>query len=100
MDESYSHWNEINPDVACPIRFTEEDLETHTRDGVGWNETADFWASLEGFVARDGWTTHQNFEQALKMFGQLRDQGLDSLKGEERREFEKQTRWAAKKIPE
>ena len=91
------HWDEINTEVPCPIRFTNEELRAHDRDGAGWNETAEFWASLEGFANRDGWTTHENFEAALDLFSQLRDQGLHSLDDDERSEFEKQTRWAARK---
>ena len=48
---------------------------------------------------RDGWTSNGNFEQALELFVQLRDQGLLDLEGKERSEFEKQTRWATRKTP-
>jgi hypothetical protein len=32
------------------------------RDGEGWNEQADFWDRLEGFVARDGWTSNETYK--------------------------------------
>ncbi|OAL34316.1 hypothetical protein AYO20_06369 [Fonsecaea nubica] len=67
------HWEEINSQVPCPINFTEDELDAHHRDG-------------------DGWTSNETYDQALKMFAQLRDQGLQHLTGEERREFEQQTR--------
>ncbi|KAH6723680.1 kinase-like domain-containing protein [Leptodontidium sp. MPI-SDFR-AT-0119] len=91
------HWNEINTEVPCPIEFTDEEKKAHLRDGEGWNENADFWDSLQGFVHRDGWTSNENYEQALEIFAQLREQGLQSLSGEERSAFEESTRWAARK---
>lgn len=62
-----------------------------------WNETADFRDSLQGFVHRDGWTSIGGYERALEMFSQSREQGLQSLTGVERSDFEENTRWAMKK---
>ena len=89
-----SHWDEINTDVPCPISFTDEELQSHIQDAEGWNERAEFWESLEGFVRRDGWTANDKYDRALEMFAKIRDQELQNLTGEDRREFEKQTRWA------
>jgi hypothetical protein len=93
----YSHWNEINTSIPCPIEFTDEELKAHLQDGEGWNENADFWDSLQGFVHRDGWTSNENYEPVLEMFAQLRDEGLQSLSGEERLSFYESTRWAVRK---
>ncbi|KKY20022.1 putative phosphotransferase enzyme family protein [Phaeomoniella chlamydospora] len=91
-------WNEIvGPNApGCPIHFTPEELQTHYDESEGWNEKADFWDSLSGFVSKDGWVAHENYEQASDMFSQMRDEGLKSLQGKERDEFEISTRWAAK----
>jgi len=51
---------------------------------------------LEGLVHRDGWTSYENYNQALQVFAQLREEGLQNLTGEELREFEQQTQWASK----
>ncbi|KAH8648313.1 phosphotransferase enzyme family protein [Tricladium varicosporioides] len=88
------HWDEMGYDVPCPIHFTEEDIQNHMRDGEGWNEQADFWDRLEGFVARDGWTSNETFKEAHEMFAGLREEGLKQMTGEERKDFEKRTRWA------
>lgn len=92
-----SHWNEINNSIPCPIHLTDAQLEAHAREAEEWNETADFWDSLEGLVHRDGWTSNENYEQVFELFAQLREQGLANLSGEERIAFEKQTRWASRK---
>jgi hypothetical protein len=90
----YRHWKEIEADIPCPIKFTDEEIQEHYRDGGRWNDIADFWDSLEGLVNRDGWTSNETYEEAREIFAQLREQGLLSLGGEERDEFEKSTRWA------
>lgn len=82
--------------AACPIHFTEEDLQNHMRDAEGFNEQADFWDRLEGFIARNGWTSKERYEEALEMFAGIREEGLKRLTGEERLDFEKQSRWAAR----
>ncbi|KAF2460374.1 phosphotransferase family protein [Lineolata rhizophorae] len=92
------HWDEIKREIPCPIHFADEELQTHARDAESWNEDADFWASLEGSVHRDGWTSNENYERAIDLFARLRAQGMQNLDGEERSKFEKQTRWAARRI--
>jgi len=72
-------------------------IKAHLVDGEGWNEAADFWDSLQGFVHRDGWTSNENYEEALEMFAQFREQGLQCLSGKKQAEFEQATRWAVKK---
>lgn len=95
--KSHSHWNEINTDIPCAIGFADEEINAHLLDGEGWNENADFWDSLEGFVHRDGWTSNENYEQAFEMFARSREQALQRLSVEELMEFEQSTRWAVRK---
>ncbi|KAG9228229.1 kinase-like domain-containing protein [Amylocarpus encephaloides] len=92
------HWDEFGFNTPCPIHFTEEGLQAHNRDGEGWNERADFWDSVAGFVSRDGWTSNETYDQALEMFADLREEGLNKLTGKERVDFEAQTRWAERKF--
>lgn len=91
-------WDELGFDSPCPIHFTEEELQAHYKDGEGWNERADFWDSLAGFVSRDGWTSNATYDQALEMFAELREEGLKTFTGKERADFEAQTRWAERNI--
>ncbi|KAH6690267.1 kinase-like domain-containing protein [Leptodontidium sp. MPI-SDFR-AT-0119] len=91
-------WDELGFDSPCPIHFTEEELQAHYKDGEGWNERADFWDSLAGFVSRDGWTSNATYDQALEMFAELREEGLKTFTGKERADFEAQTRWAERNV--
>lgn len=78
----------------CPIHFTEDEQRKHLQDAEGWNEVQDFFDSIEGLVKRDGWTSNETFDEAVRFFSDLRKVGLQKMKGKEREEFEKETRWA------
>ncbi|GAB7355411.1 hypothetical protein MBLNU459_g5928t1 [Dothideomycetes sp. NU459] len=91
------HFEEFNTKVPCPISFSDDELEEHYRDGAGWNDKADFWDSLHGFVERDGYTSPETYEQALEFFAELREQGLQDMTGAKREMFEEHTRWAIRK---
>jgi hypothetical protein len=93
----HSHWDKLDLSVPCPIHFTEEEQQAHYADAEGWNERADFWDSLAGFVSRDGWTSNETYSKALEMFRELREEGLKNLRGEERATFEAQTKWAERR---
>jgi hypothetical protein len=90
--KSHSQWQEINTKIPCPIDFTDEEINAQLLDDEGWNENADLFDSLDGFVHRDGWTSNADCERAFEMFAQLRKQALQSLSGEELVDFK--TRWA------
>ena len=92
----HRHWKEFGTDVPCPIHFTADELQSHAEDAEGWNEVQDFWDSVSGIVARDGWTPCDRYNDALALFAKLRETGLKVLIGQDRAEFEKQTRWAEK----
>ncbi|KAL3410389.1 hypothetical protein V8F44DRAFT_666147 [Aspergillus fumigatus] len=81
------HWNEMNNEVACPINFTREEMKIHYLEGEGWNDQADFWDALRGFVERDGWTSNEDYKRALETFAELREPGLQDLIGDERLHF-------------
>ena len=41
----------------------------------------------------EGYTLIEDFESVVDIFRQLREAGLSELHGEERNEFERETRW-------
>jgi len=81
-------------DRECPIHFSEDELRIHLQDAEGWNEVQDFFDNIRELVKRDGWTYNETFDTALAFFSELRKIGLRDMKGKEREQFEKQTRWA------
>nr|POF05967.1 altered inheritance of mitochondria protein 9, mitochondrial [Quercus suber] len=88
------HWDELNSGVPCPISFTKKEIEAHNRTSAGWNEKADFWSHLNGFVSRDGYTSTEHYEDARRMFAELRERGLAQLSGTELADFAEQSAWA------
>ncbi|KAI1821833.1 kinase-like domain-containing protein [Xylaria intraflava] len=91
------NWDHICPGQPCPIEFTQAEIDTHFREGDGWNESADFWDSVSHLVERDGWTSLETYDDAMELFAQLREEGLRQFEGPERAKFEKDTRWADRK---
>jgi len=69
----------LNSETTCPISFIDKEIKAHLRDGEAWNKNTDFWNSLQGFVYWDGWTSKENYKQAIEMFAELREQGLQIL---------------------
>ncbi|KAJ5471088.1 hypothetical protein N7530_008445 [Penicillium desertorum] len=90
------HWQELGIQGECPYHFTQDELHSHSVDAEGWNEVQDFFNSIESLVKRHGWTYPDTFDAAFNFFSELRERGLRHMKGEEKRAFDKQTRWARK----
>jgi hypothetical protein len=87
------HWDRLGMKEECPYHFTQDDLLGHSTDAENWNAVQDFFDSIEDLVKRDGWTSHELFDTAVEWFLELRNRGLDQMKGKERVTFERQTRW-------
>lgn len=66
------------------------------QDAEGWNEAQDFFDHIEWLVKKDGWTCNETYDAAVQFFSDLRKVGLQNMKGKEREDFEKETRWAEK----
>ncbi|KAI7542419.1 hypothetical protein KC331_g7991 [Hortaea werneckii] len=86
-------WDELNTGIACPIHFNSKEIEAHERASTDWNEKAEFWASLSGFVSPDGYTSLEDYEDARKLFKELREEGLQNLSGKELADFVDQSKW-------
>ena len=68
-------------------------MQSHLKDGEGWNEVQDFWDSVTEIVTRDGWTTYDKYNDAVALFSELRETGLGVMMGKDRERFDEQTRW-------
>ncbi|RAK96108.1 aminoglycoside phosphotransferase family protein [Aspergillus ibericus CBS 121593] len=89
-------WDELKLNIPCPIHFTPEEHRLHAEEGEGWNKVQDFWDFVSGFLARDGWTPTDRYDDAVAFFTDLRDIGLKGMVGKEREEFRRQTEWVEK----
>ncbi|OJD14325.1 hypothetical protein AJ78_05320 [Emergomyces pasteurianus Ep9510] len=81
----YWRWHELGFDFACPIHFTEDELQRRAKDGEGWNEVQGFWRAVEGIVTRDGWTSHDMYDTGVAVFLELREIGSKNMVGKDRK---------------
>jgi hypothetical protein len=88
------NWDQIYPGQECPYTFTEDELSVHAKEGVRWKENGEFWSSISDLVTRDGFVAVEYYDKALNMFATLREEGLQMFEGDERANFEQETRWA------
>ncbi|KAI6789954.1 hypothetical protein KC361_g8216 [Hortaea werneckii] len=86
-------WDKLNTGIPCPIHFSSQEIEAHEQASTDWNEKAEFWASLSGFVSPDGYTSHGDYEDARKLFKELREKGLQIFSGKELADFVDQSKW-------
>ncbi|KAL3264652.1 hypothetical protein ABHI18_000570 [Aspergillus niger] len=63
----------LYPTTKCPITFTPNGIHKHHEDSEGWNEVQDFWDALSGILNRDGWTSHETYDQAVSIYSQIQD---------------------------
>ncbi|RAL04061.1 uncharacterized protein BO80DRAFT_486328 [Aspergillus ibericus CBS 121593] len=60
----------VRPSAPSPLPL--EEIRQHYEDGEGWNEVQDFWDALSGIMSRDGWTSHETYDQATSIYSQIR----------------------------
>jgi hypothetical protein len=70
-------------------------VQRHYEEAKTFNKSQEFWKGLEGIVTDEGYASNETFEQAVETFKDLRKVGLEELEGEERTNFENDTRWVA-----
>lgn len=64
-------WSSLGRTDECPINFSPEEISKHYEDSEGWNEVQDFWDALSGIMSRDGWTSHETYDQAVSIYSQI-----------------------------
>lgn len=80
-------WGDFT-DEPCPIHFSDEEVHPHQDEGIAFNESQEFWESISGISSDEGYTSVADFRKGVEIFQRLRESGLGSLEGEERKEFE------------
>lgn len=65
----------------------------HLEEAEVFNQSQELWDSLKGILTDEGYTSNETFDQAVSILRSLREESLALLEGDERDEFEKETRW-------
>jgi hypothetical protein len=72
-----------------------EDIRQHYEEAESFNKNQEFWKALQGILTDEGYASNESFNKAVNILKDLREVGLANLKGEERHNFDKVTRWLA-----
>ncbi|KAF1828217.1 hypothetical protein BDW02DRAFT_635315 [Decorospora gaudefroyi] len=90
-----SEWGHFGTNEPCPYHFSAEEIRQHDEEAGAFNKSQEFWKELQGVLTDEGYASKEIFSKAVKILRDLREVGLGDLKGEERRSFDKETRWVA-----
>ncbi|KAH7110055.1 kinase-like domain-containing protein [Dendryphion nanum] len=90
-----SEWDHFGTNEPCPYHFSAEEIRQHYDEAGSFNKSQEFWKELQGVLTDEGYASNESFSKAVKILRDLREVGLCDLKGEERRSFDKETRWVA-----
>lgn len=90
-----SEWDHFGTNEPCPYHFSAGEIRQHYEEAESFNKSQELWKDLRGILTDEGYTSKESFSKAVKILRDLRDVGLGDLKGEERRNFDKETRWVA-----
>jgi len=91
---AHSQWDELGTGVQkCPFELTRGELQNEQQDADAFNKMRKFWASVFGWIFKDGWTSNERYAEALELFADLRRTTLDHLNGSERAAFLRDTQW-------
>lgn len=94
-DRCCSEWDHFGTNEPCPYHFSAEEIRQHYEEAGSFNKSQELWKQLRGVLTDEGYASNESFSKAVKILGDLREVGLDDLKGEERRSFDNETRWVA-----
>jgi phage gp36-like protein len=92
-DHCCSEWDHFGTDQPCPYHFSADELRQHYEEAVSFNKSQELWKGLQGVLTDEGYASNDSFSKAVKVLKDLRKVGLEDLKGEEQRNFDKETWW-------
>jgi len=92
-DHCRREWSHFGTNEPCPYHFSAEELRQHDEEAGTFNKSQELWKELQGILTDEGYASNESFSKAVEILGDLREVGLSSLEGEDRRSFDKETRW-------
>ncbi|RII14889.1 hypothetical protein CUC08_Gglean003811 [Alternaria sp. MG1] len=88
-------WGHFDTNEPCPYHFSSEKIRQHDEEVDSFNKSQELWKELQGVLTDEGYTSKESYSKAVNILKDLLEIGLGNLKGEERRDFDKETRWVA-----
>lgn len=62
-------------------------------DAESFNQMRRFWASVHGWIYKDGWVSNARYAEAVELFSGLRDGILEHITGKEKEAFQNDSQW-------
>jgi hypothetical protein len=94
-DHCCREWGHFDTNEPCPYHFSSEKIRQHDEEVDSFNKSQELWKELQGVLTDEGYTSKESYSKAVNILKDLLEIGLGNLKGEERRDFDKETRWVA-----
>lgn len=94
-DHCCRKWGHFDTNEPCPYHFSPEEIRQHDEEAGSFNKSQELWKELQGVLTDEGYSSNESFSKAVSVLEYLREVELGDFKGEERRSFEKETRWVA-----
>lgn len=69
-------WSYFNLNKACPYRFSDEEISIHQDETKNFNDNQRLWQNLRGLLTDDGYTTNEDYPQAVKVLRELQESFL------------------------
>ncbi|KAF1951434.1 hypothetical protein CC80DRAFT_519375 [Byssothecium circinans] len=60
-------WEHFGVNESCPYHFTEEEIERHYKETDTFNESQEFWKSVNQVLTDEGYTSNDTYEQAQEI---------------------------------
>lgn len=77
--QTYRKWEHIIAKrglaVACPLRFTEEEIRVSREEAEAWAEPFTQFSRLrDSILGKDGWVSHEDYDEAQEQFKNQKDE--------------------------
>lgn len=87
--ELATHWDDISPEIPCPIKFTEKDIELHSKEEENMDGVGQMLALFrdQGVLPVDGMVEPKDYETARENSRKFKDMFIGLAKDEAEREL-------------
>lgn len=66
-------WSHFGLDRNCPYKFSASEMQQHQDEADNFNDSQRLWHNLRGILSEDGYTTNDDYPQAVKVLKELQN---------------------------
>ncbi|EMF10266.1 kinase-like protein [Sphaerulina musiva SO2202] len=68
-----NEWSHFGLDRNCPYKFSASEMQQHQDEAENFNDSQRLWHNLRGILSEDGYTTNDEYPQAVKVLKELQN---------------------------